>query len=187
MSATHRTFRGVVRAGRAAAGLVYCAAALPKIAAPAAFALAVYRYRVLPAAFVNAAAVYLPWIELAAGLAILGAPPRHRRAGLLLGAGLALLFVAATASALARGLAIPCGCLGVGPAAEPLGPMEVARAALLAALCLLLLRRGEPRPAREAGVGGASGARTEPGAALRPAGGPPSAARRAAGPGRGRP
>lgn len=94
-----------------ALGLLFVAAALPKLADPPSFAHMIYNYRILPGSFVNLLALVLPWFELLAGVALLlGLWSRTSAAliGLLL-----LVFIAAISLNLFRGNAIDCGCFDV--------------------------------------------------------------------------
>jgi putative oxidoreductase len=91
-----------------ALGIVFVAAAIPKIADPPAFAHMVYNYRMLPGGAVNGIALVLPWVELFAGMAlVLGVWKREAAilAGLLL-----VFFIVAIGFNLARGHAVDCGC-----------------------------------------------------------------------------
>ncbi|MBI5685332.1 MAG: DoxX family protein [Verrucomicrobia bacterium] len=91
-------------------GGVYIAAGALKIADPMAFARSITDYDLLPDALVPAAAVLLPWWEVAAGaLAVIG---RWRAGALTLLAGMSAVFLAAGAATLARGLSPECGCFG---------------------------------------------------------------------------
>lgn len=101
---------------RVALGLVFLAAAWPKLLDPPGFAKAVAGYALLPAALVPALALVLPWLEALTGLGLLlgtwvGAAARW--AALLL-----LLFMGALGINLARGRAVDCGCFQVGVAAR---------------------------------------------------------------------
>jgi uncharacterized membrane protein YphA (DoxX/SURF4 family) len=83
----HPTVR---RGAQIVAGLIFLAAALPKIADLAAFAGSVHNFHlepVLPIAGINLLAMSIPWIELIAG------------------------------QAMARGLSFECGCFGKAGAA----------------------------------------------------------------------
>jgi uncharacterized membrane protein YphA (DoxX/SURF4 family) len=87
-------------------------AAIPKIAGPDAAVISVRAYRLLPEAAVHAVAWGLPFVELAlAALLLVGIATRPAAAatGLLL-----VVYVAAIASAWARGLRIDCGCFSRG-------------------------------------------------------------------------
>ena len=71
----------VVGLSRVAIGLVFLAAARPKIADPAAFPPQVHHYRLTPFGLENLLAITLPWVELMAALAILlGVPSSSARA-----------------------------------------------------------------------------------------------------------
>lgn len=87
--------------------------------------LSVDAYDVLPARLVEPVAVVLPWAELAiAVLLILGLFTRFAGAGL---AVLSAVFIAGMAQAKARGLAIDCGCFGVGGAGEGVSWFDILR------------------------------------------------------------
>lgn len=127
---------------RLAMAAIFLLAAKEKIADPAAFALAVYRYRILPSWSVNAFALFLPWVEVFAAVALL-AP---RRAGLLRAAGAGLIsgmlavFTIAYAAALLRGISISCGCFDLDPDAAAGGWRSLAQnAALFAGGAILFL------------------------------------------------
>jgi len=108
--------RRVIRGAQIAVGLVFLAAALPKIGDPGSFALSVHYFRIVPLAIENLIAVSLPWVELVAGLAlVLGI--RAREGGVIVTAMMAV-FTVAVASALARGLDFECGCFGTGDGAR---------------------------------------------------------------------
>lgn len=94
-----------------ALGLLFIAAALPKLTDPPSFAHMIYNYRLLPGGLVNPFALVLPWLELLCGVAlVLGIWSRSAAAaiGLLL-----IVFVAAVSVNLLRGNAIECGCFDV--------------------------------------------------------------------------
>ena len=94
-----------------ALGAIFIVAALPKIADPPAFAHMIYNYRMLPGELVNLLALFMPWVELFAGLALLSGVWRSAAAGLL---GLLLLvFISAIGFNLLRGHAVDCGCFDV--------------------------------------------------------------------------
>ena len=93
-------------------------------------------YRILAPAYAAALAVYLPWLEMAAGFALLCAPLVSGAALLIL--GLDLLFGAALASAWYRQLDIACGCFGRFDFDGVPGGMVRDALILLAAIVLLL-------------------------------------------------
>jgi uncharacterized membrane protein YphA (DoxX/SURF4 family) len=87
-------------------------ASIPKIANPDAAVISVRAYRLLPEAAVHTVAWGLPFIELALA-ALLLAGIATRSAATAAGA-LMVIYVAAIASAWARGLRIDCGCFSRG-------------------------------------------------------------------------
>jgi uncharacterized membrane protein YphA (DoxX/SURF4 family) len=89
-------------------GVTLVWASLDKLVHPAAFAESIHHYRLTPIALLHPFALLLPMVELVTGLAlILGVA---RRGAALVAAFLMAVFIAAIASALARGLDISCGC-----------------------------------------------------------------------------
>ena len=141
---------------RLALGGIFIAAAIPKIADPPSFAHMIYNYRLLPAGLVGAAALWMPWVELLAGLALVLGVWRRGAAALI---GLFLvLFIAAVGVNLARGHAIDCGCFDVREAgkteAERLADMRwviLRDAGMLLLVGQLLYTTRRPRPELEAG------------------------------------
>ena len=89
-------------------GFVFCYAAIDKIVHIDQFARAIYYYHVLPGWAINFLAIFLPMVEMVAGLAlILGIWPRGAVA--LIGAML-VMFIVALAIVYVRGIDINCGC-----------------------------------------------------------------------------
>jgi len=139
------------RLARIALGAVFVWAACVKIAHPADFALAVSRYGILSgplAVFVNPVAILLPWVELAAGLAVLAAPPRTRAAGAVVLAAMLVVFTAAIAVLLASGQATSCGCFSVRADASSSNAWNIVRnlLLLLAAAVVFAEARDADRP-----------------------------------------
>ena len=100
-------------AARMILGLVFIAAALPKIADPPGFAKAIWAYALFPPWSLNPLALLLPWLELFCGLALcLG---RWVRAAALWSSALLLSFSLALTVNLARHHPIDCGCFGSAP------------------------------------------------------------------------
>jgi uncharacterized membrane protein YphA (DoxX/SURF4 family) len=101
------------RAAQIVAGLIFLAAALPKIADLSGFASSVHNFHleaVIPMAATNLLAMTIPWVELVAGLALLaGVRPR---AGAIVYTVLLAVFTIGVAQAMARGLSFECGCFG---------------------------------------------------------------------------
>jgi len=91
-SLLHPTVR---RGAQIAAGLIFLAAALPKLADLTAFAGSVHNFHlepIVPVSAVNLLAMTIPWVELVAGLALVsGVRPREPSFGSTrIGAGLAV-------------------------------------------------------------------------------------------------
>lgn len=85
-------------------------AAVSKLAAPTEFLGAIYSYKLpLPQAWLQGAAVVLPWLELLCGLALIA--DKWTESALSLVLVLCVIFVLATGQAWLRGLDISCGCL----------------------------------------------------------------------------
>ena len=104
---------------------IFLLASIPKIIEPHEFAVAVFRYQLLPDAAVNLMAIFLPWIELVAAIAIL--IPRTSAAAAAIFFGLLAVFTVAISIDLVRGINISCGCFTLNPDAGPIGWWEVAR------------------------------------------------------------
>jgi len=99
-----------------ALGAIFVAAAIPKIVDPPSFAHMIYNYRILPGGLVNISAIILPWIEIAAGLAlILGVWTRAARNLIV---AMLVAFIVAIAFNLMRDNAIDCGCFDVSAAGK---------------------------------------------------------------------
>lgn len=89
-------------------GTVFCYAAIDKIVHIDQFARLIYYYHILPGWAINIMAVFMPMVEMVAGLAlILGIWPRG--ATVLIGVMLVMFLVALTIVYL-RGIDINCGC-----------------------------------------------------------------------------
>lgn len=108
--------RASVRICQVVIGVLFVAAALAKLGNLEAFATQVHNYRILPIPSENLVAMVLPWIELLAGLSLI--LRIHARAGAVVVTGLLVVFTAALAAAIARGLDFECGCFGTADAAR---------------------------------------------------------------------
>lgn len=86
-----------------------------KLADPAALVGALRTYQLFPYGVMAGVALAVPWLEIAAGVAVLF--PRWRAAGAALAALLLAGFLAGIVQAWARGLDLSCGCLGSGAVA----------------------------------------------------------------------
>jgi hypothetical protein len=96
------------------------------------FAKAIGNYKLLPGWLNRAMAATLPWIEIAAGLAL--CTRRYRYEGALAVAAMLLTFMAALTHALRNKLDIACGCFSVSERAQKLSATT-----LLFDVALLLL------------------------------------------------
>jgi uncharacterized membrane protein YphA (DoxX/SURF4 family) len=114
-----------------------------KIVDPSAFALEIHNYQLLPA-LAPILAASLPTVELAVGAAlVLGTRP-WVRAGALATFALMVVFTAAVASAVGRGINISCGCFGAG--SGPVTLLTVARDLALLAASVAVYRLGAAPP-----------------------------------------
>jgi hypothetical protein len=83
-----------------------------KLRHPSSLAKSIRTYKMVPQAVVFPMAVYLPWLELTVGVALLAG--LWRRESLALALGICGVFLIANVTALARGLEVDCGCFGSG-------------------------------------------------------------------------
>jgi uncharacterized membrane protein YphA (DoxX/SURF4 family) len=120
-------------------GAVFLSASYDKILNPQAFAEAVYNYQILPDFAVNAVALALPWIELAAGLCLITGI--WLPGGVLVCALLMFVFTAALVFNQIRGLDVHCGCFTTQAAHGPAGMWTVIRDLFFLALSGYLLVR----------------------------------------------
>jgi len=91
-------------------GGIFVYAGVVKVLDPVQFANDIDNYKTLPWFVSVRLAVYLPWLEIFCGLALI-----FRflyRGGLLILTALILVFIGATIAAKMRGLDITCGCFG---------------------------------------------------------------------------
>jgi uncharacterized membrane protein YphA (DoxX/SURF4 family) len=126
---------------RLTVGGTYLYASLDKITDPPGFAKAIFNYRLVPLPLLHSFALFLPWLELVVGIAlILGVV---RRGAALLALAMTLMFTLAVTSALARNLDISCGCFHT-DGGHAVGMTILIRDILLVMACLviLLVRRG---------------------------------------------
>ena len=136
----------VSTAARLALGAVLVVAGAAKVADPQASVAAVSAYELLPAGAETAVGWGLPFLELVLGLLLLtgiAVRPTALATAVLLGA-----FVAAVASAAARGLSIDCGCFGGGgpvPPGQTAYAAEIVRDLALLAAALWLVARPQSR------------------------------------------
>jgi uncharacterized membrane protein YphA (DoxX/SURF4 family) len=110
-------FPWVSTVARLVLGAVMLVAGALKIGDPEAAAQAVRAYKLLPSALETPVGWGLPFLEMAIGLLLVvgfGVRAAASAAGVFM-----VVFIAAVASAWARGLAIDCGCFGGGGQVAP--------------------------------------------------------------------
>jgi putative oxidoreductase len=95
---------------RIGVGALFVLAGAAKAYDPGTFATEIQRYNLIPWTSGAIAAVYLPWLEILAGVLLI--LRRFERGALLLITCLLFVFTFALASATFRGLGIDCGCFG---------------------------------------------------------------------------
>jgi putative oxidoreductase len=91
-------------------GGAFIVAGVLKILDPAQFSTSIANYRVLPHELNNLVAITLPWVEVIAGLALVGG--LWPRSAAFVITGMTAMFAVLIVSALVRGLNITCGCFG---------------------------------------------------------------------------
>lgn len=104
-------------------GAVFVYASLHKITDPPDFAKMIYHYKITPGELINLIAIYLPWVEIAAGGALILGLAGRRGAAALVGAML-LVFICAIGFNLYRGHPVACGCFE-GSAGSPKTPQAM--------------------------------------------------------------
>jgi uncharacterized membrane protein YphA (DoxX/SURF4 family) len=97
---------------RVALGAIFVAAGALKLGDPLAFARVIDAYAILPERLVTLVAAVLPWIEIAAGGALIVG--RWSTGGALVVLALLAAFLVVAGVTLARGLDPECGCFGPG-------------------------------------------------------------------------
>jgi uncharacterized membrane protein YphA (DoxX/SURF4 family) len=127
----------LVLVARIVLGFLFVVVSIEKIRNPNAFAISIENYRIVPPLVAMLLATILPWMELLCGLSVLCGV--FVRGGSLLLAVLLVVFTAAVASALVRGLDISCGCFTQDPEAERIGWRKVGENLGLLAVTVFLL------------------------------------------------
>lgn len=102
-------------------------AAQYKIREPDVFALAIFRFRLLPYSLINISAICLPWIELIAAVLLLIAPKRWREAAAAVIWAMLLVFTVGIGLNLMRGADISCGCFSGSTDDSPISLWNIAR------------------------------------------------------------
>lgn len=138
----------VERICRLGLGALFVYSAWGKINDPGLFADMVERYEILPRFAVGLFSLTLPMVELLTGLMFI--LTKWFREAAFLTVGLLMLFIAALAIAVVRGLEIDCGCFGVsagGGRSELLLAIGRDVVLLVPAVWLLLRKHGKPETA----------------------------------------
>jgi uncharacterized membrane protein YphA (DoxX/SURF4 family) len=101
------------------------------------FVVAIQQFHLLPSPDLSVLlAVYLPWVEIVAAFGLF--IRRLRLGAAAIFAGLSAIFLAALASAWARGLRIECGCFGRDEVSTDIPALILRDACLLAATLVLI-------------------------------------------------
>lgn len=133
----NRFRRHLPAAVRISLGAIFIYAAVLKIADPVAFAGSVAAYRILPYFASYLTAAVLPFLELICGVLLVCG--YRVKGGALIIVFLNLLFMAALASAIVRGLDIDCGCFKQG--GSKTSPwVALARDTVFLAMAIFVLR-----------------------------------------------
>lgn len=119
-------------------GLLFLWAGAIKAWSPHVFLLDVQGYQLLSYKLAVAASIYLPWLEMVCGLALVVGRVGCRGATLILGV-LMSLFTLALAAGWYRGLDITCGCFGSGDGQTHYGFWMARDLGLVGAIVLLWL------------------------------------------------
>jgi uncharacterized membrane protein YphA (DoxX/SURF4 family) len=125
---------------------VFIYASLHKISDPATFAQSIQNYHMMPLWSTNLPALYLPWLELLAGIFLLvGFWTRASAAAL---SGLSCLFIVGLTQAVMRGIKLHCGCFSSAGEASGTGEMllHIAGNVVLLAMGALLVARTRSTP-----------------------------------------
>ena len=96
---------------RSVLGAIFIYASLDKIADPTAFAKIITNYQVLPQLWVSATAVFLPWVEVTCGLALVFG--RFEKGAAMLIILMMAVFIGIHFYNGYRGLDIACGCFSL--------------------------------------------------------------------------
>lgn len=139
------TGRWFIRLLRIGLGGLFIYASLDKIWYPAAFAEAIYNYRLFPSALLHVAAILLPWLEIVTGtLLVFNVFPRSSVS--IIG-GLLLVFTVAILIAISRGLDISCGCFDLDHETRNLNLGKVLENLGMIFAAVLVWWRANPEPA----------------------------------------
>lgn len=122
-------------------GALFLWSGLIKVLDPLSFTDAVRNFRIVGDPYAVLFAMWIPWIEIVAGVAVMF--DGWKRAGATILVGALLFFTAALVSAWVRGLDISCGCFGEERVVNY--PVKLLQNTLLIGWGILLLCRAERR------------------------------------------
>jgi putative oxidoreductase len=123
--------------------LTFIYAGAVKLIGPVRFATDIQNFRLLPWFASVGLAFYLPWLEMACGLAVLSG--WLYRGALTLLAAMVIIFIGAATSAQLRGLDVTCGCFGHASDSWNFAGHLAADALILGAILFLVTRRRTER------------------------------------------
>lgn len=133
-----------VLAVRVLIGGLLLVAGLMKASDPARFVTEIERYRMIGPQLSWLAGVYVPWVEILSGAALIFVPTAWRRRGAwCVTLGLYAAFVVFIGSAWWRGLDITCGCFG-GASTSPVDALTFTRSLVLLAIAAAGMRAEKP-------------------------------------------
>ncbi len=101
---------------RVVVGAIFIYASYYKIIEPAVFAKGIWFYHMVPGNLINLLAVFLPWIELVCGVALIIG--WQYRGTVILVNLMMIMFMIALGSAVYRGISIDCGCFQAAQASD---------------------------------------------------------------------
>lgn len=132
---------------------------LSKMINPEAFALAVYRYHLLPGSLVNGVSLWISALEVLCAVIILGVP-RWRNAALWILLFLLVIFTLAVSMSLLLGREMTCGCFSLSPIAAPMGWGGLGKNAGLILLVMFCMDKHKKIPPGVAGRDRVNGSNT---------------------------
>lgn len=122
-------------------GAIFVWSGIAKLKDPISFADAVRNFQIVGDPIAPALALFIPWVELIAGVAVMIWSPRFGKSGALVLLGCIVVFTLAIGFAWVRGLDISCGCFG--GTGEVNYPVKIATNLVLIAIGVFLLRRSK--------------------------------------------
>ncbi|MBN1930799.1 MAG: DoxX family membrane protein [Desulfobacterales bacterium] len=118
-------------------GSIFIYAGVFKIADPWSFSDAIYNYRILPDFLIDIFALWIPWLEILSGLALIIG--KWIKGGTFILLMLIIVFIIALGAALFRGIDISCGCFGLDESRKIIDWSTIAKDFGLLLMCLQVL------------------------------------------------